>query len=237
VAIVDYGLGNLFSVVQACEWVGLQARITASPQAIASASAVILPGVGAFGDAMAALTRLDLVSVLRDVAASTTPLVGVCLGLQLLMRESQEFGVHRGLGVIDGDVVRLEEGREGVGRLKIPHVGWNGISGAGRVGARDHTPAWVGSLLEGLPDGVFMYFVHSFYPRPSNPEAVLCRTAYGPFGFVSGIRRGNVIGLQFHPERSGPAGLRIYRNLASLIGTTKAGSEDGRKARSQVRTA
>src|SRR5262245_2188249 len=124
VAIVDYGMGNLFSVKQACEHVGMDASITADARVVAGASAVIGPGVGAFRDAMATLKRHDLVSVIRDTAASGKPLVGICLGMQLLMTESHEFGTHRGLNIIEGDVVRLdavEQGRP----LKVPHIGWS----------------------------------------------------------------------------------------------------------------
>ena len=127
VAIIDFGLGNLFSVKQACEYAGLQAHITSARKDIQSADAVILPGVGAFGDAMATLRKLDLVELLRDMAASDTPLVGICLGVQLLMTESYEFGCHQGLGIISGPVVRFDNPREDGKILKVPQVGWNRI--------------------------------------------------------------------------------------------------------------
>ena len=127
VAIVDYGLGNLYSVKHACMHVGLRARITCDPSEILAADATIVPGVGAFGDAMATLRRLDLVSALRDFVATNRPFVGICLGLQLLMSESEEFGCHKGLGIIDGMVVRFHESRLGGRQLKVPHISWNGI--------------------------------------------------------------------------------------------------------------
>lgn len=218
VAIVDYGMGNLFSVKHACEHAGLSATITSSRDALLSASAVIVPGVGAFGDAMEALRARDLVPVLRDVADSGKPLLGICLGMQLLMAESHEFGVHRGLGIIPGDVVRLAAGLDAhAGRVTVPQVGWNRLRR--RPGA-----AWEGSPLQGLPDGAFMYFVHSFHVRPADASMVLSVTRYGSTEFCSSLRRGAVFACQFHPERSGPLGLQIYRTVAESLGAT-AGSE------------
>lgn len=219
VAIVDYGMGNLFSVQQACERVGLRAVITSSTQQCLAAAAVILPGVGAFGDAMHTLGRLDLVSPLRELAASGRPLMGICLGMQLLMTESLEFGRHEGLGLIPGTVVRLDDGdgpftASGGRRLKVPQVGWNKIRTAPHRAAAS---GWGGSLLEGIPEGAWMYFVHSFYARPEDSRTVLAMTQYGPVEFCSSIQVGHIFGCQFHPERSGPTGLRIYHNLAALV--------------------
>lgn len=210
VAIVDFEMGNLFSVKQACEHVGMQAIITASARDLLAADAVILPGVGAFGDAMAMLTRRGLVEVLREVAGSGTPLVGICLGLQLLMSESREFGRHKGLGLIEGEVVRLEGPRTGSGLLKVPQVGWN------RIFKTVHG-AWDSSSLEGLRDGEFMYFVHSYYAKPADERVVLAATRYGQIEFCSSLRFGNIFACQFHPERSGPQGLQIYQNLARQV--------------------
>ena len=175
--------------------------------------AVILPGVGAFGDAMAALRRLDLVRPLQDIAVSDTPLIGICLGVQLLMAESFEFGRHKGLEMIKGTVVRfdhpVEEGRE----LKVPQVGWNRIKQA---------HPWSNTLLEGLADGEFMYFVHSFIVQPEDPNVILSTSRYGQIEFCSSLQYRNIFACQFHPERSGPKGLQIYRNLACLIQERKA---------------
>lgn len=237
VAIVDYGMGNLFSVRHACEQVRLGASITASQKEILTASAVILPGVGAFGDAMATLERLGLVGVLRDFAASGRPMLGICLGMQLLMTESHEFGRHRGLGIIEGEVVRLRDSAEGDRRLKVPHVGWNRIYQKNQTTSPAGYIVWKGSVLEGLLDGDFMYFVHSFYPTPVDHSLILSTTRYGPIEFCSSIRSGSVFACQFHPERSGPQGLRIYRNLAIAIQKTKRGQQDVRTSRSEIRTA
>jgi glutamine amidotransferase len=215
VAIVDYGLGNLFSVQRACEHVGLQAFITSSPHQILKADAVILPGVGAFGDAMASMHRLDLINVLYDAAASPKPFIGICLGMQLLMTESFEFGHHAGLGLIPGTVVRFEDHRGPKGVLKVPQVCWNRL-----YKSQSAQDPWAGSFLEGLPNGSFMYFVHSFYTKPENPEVQVAITRYGSIEFCSALRLRNIFACQFHPERSGPMGLAIYRNLASILRKT-----------------
>ncbi len=209
VAIVDYGLGNLYSVKQACAHVGLDAVITSAKRDLLEADAVILPGVGAFGDAMATLRRLDLVSVLQDIATTNKPLVGICLGIQLLMTESFEFGQHKGLGIIEGTVVRLSELVESERALKIPHVGWNRIH---------HLPkSWQDTLLEGLCDGAYMYFVHSFIVWPQNEDVIISKTRYGDTEFCSSLQYKNVFACQFHPERSALTGIRIYQNLATQI--------------------
>ena len=225
VAIVDCGMGNLFSVKQACEQVGLSASITSLPYEVLGADAVILPGVGAFGDAMETLATLDLVSAIREISVSGKPLVGICLGMQLLMSGSHEFGWHDGLGIIDGEVVRLEESVDGVRNLKVPQVGWNRIHTVHPHTVRDEGPSdttpWQGTPLERLPDGEFMYFVHSFYPRPVDASIVLSTTRYGSIEFCSSLRRGNVFACQFHPERSGLQGLCLYRNLAKSITSSK----------------
>jgi glutamine amidotransferase len=212
VAVVDYGMGNLFSVKRACEEVGLGAVITTSARDVARAAAVIVPGIGAFEDAMATLHRLDLVSVLRDVAASDTPFLGVCLGMQLLMTESHEFGRHRGLGVVEGDVLPLRAAL-GTANAKVPHVGWTPIHAGPRMGA------WRASFLDAVPDGAHMYFVHSFYVAPADPGVVLATAEYGGFEYCVSLRRRNVFACQFHPERSGRQGLAIYRSLARALDT------------------
>lgn len=211
VMIVDYGMGNLFSVRRACEHVGLSAEIGADPARLGEAPAVILPGVGAFGEAMAALRGAGLIDPLRDYAASGGVVLGVCLGMQLLMESSDEFGDHQGLGLIPGGVRRLNPVSEGGRVAKVPHIGWNGVH-----------PSVDGvferGLLAGLEPGAQMYFVHSYHVQPSDPADQRLRTRYAGREFCSALARGRVWGVQFHPERSGPAGLRIYRNLAGLIG-------------------
>lgn len=216
--IVDYGLGNLYSVKHAFRHVGLDAEITPSRSEIMAADAVILPGVGAFGDAMDTLHRLDLVGPLRDVAASGKPLIGICLGLQLLMSVSYEFGRHAGLDIVAGEVLRFENPADPSNcRLKVPQVGWTGIYNT------NGKSSWTEGPLEGVADGEFMYFVHSFYVRPNDDAVVLSRSKYGHIEFCSSLRKGNVFACQFHPERSGPQGLKIYRNLKAHIQDVKEG--------------
>ena len=208
IAIVDYALGNLYSIKHACERVGLESMITSSPSEIMLADGVLLPGMGAFGEAMQTLHKLDLVTVLRDYAASGRPLIGVCLGIQLLLTESYEFGNHKGLGIIDGVVEPLDHPHEGDRGLKIPQVGWNQLHAA---------RTWFGTPLEGIPENEYMYFVHSFVPKPQDENAVLATTNYGGVKFCSSIQQKNIFACLFHPERSGVAGLQIYRNLAAQI--------------------
>ena len=211
VAIVDHDHGNLLSVLRACEHVGLDAAITAEPRAIREARAVILPGVGAFGEAMRVLRERELLSQLREVVDAGKPVIGICLGFQLLFTESEEFGRHRGLDLLPGRVVRLDSTgplTAGDRRLKIPQIGWNEI---------DHEAAssQVG-LLSGVPSGSEAYFLHSFYVQPSDLAVVVATTTYGGLRYCSVARRDNVMGCQFHPERSGAIGLRMYSNIAAM---------------------
>ncbi len=206
IAIIDYGMGNLFSVKHACAHAGLDAEITTDKETIVHASAVILPGIGAFRDAMDTLRKFDLVAVLRDVIESGKPFMGVCLGMQLLMRESNEFGMHRGLGIIEGDVVRLQSQDENARPLKVPNIGWSRIR---------QVRYWKGSMMEDVPDSSFMYFVHSYYVRPADPSIVLSTSRFGQLEFCSSVSKGNIFACQFHPERSGPDGLAIYRRFAA----------------------
>ena len=214
VAIVDYGMGNLFSVKHACEHVHMDAVITASKDEILNASAVVLPGVGAFGDAMATLRKQDLVSVLHDVVASGKPFVGICLGMQLLMTESHEFGSHRGLGFVEGEVLRLDDNLAGERHLKVPHVGWNRIYRQG-VETDKTVAQWADSMMEPVANGSFMYFVHSYYTLPADQNIILSHTRFGALEFCSSFRKGSIFACQFHPERSGPAGLKIYEKLVA----------------------
>jgi glutamine amidotransferase len=211
VAIVDYGLGNLFSIEQACAFVGLNSIITNSKKDILAADAVILPGVGAYGDAMLTLHRLDLVSVLCDIAESPKPLVGICLGLQLLMTESYEFGHHRGLGIIEGQVVRFDAPKEKDRMLKVPQIGWN------RIFQLANGSRWDGTLLDGIDEGEYMYFVHSYIVQPQESNVILSTSRYGHIEFCSSIQHHNVFACQFHPERSGVKGMKVYHKLADQL--------------------
>ena len=221
VAIVNYGVGNLFSVQHACNNVGIKACITSHKQEILSADAVILPGVGAFGNAIESLRKLDLIHVLKDVATSSKPFVGICLGMHLLMDESEEFGSYQGLGIIKGSVIRFDNPVGVFGkRLKVPHVGWGCIHK--NIDTRGNS--WETSMLRGLSDGECMYFVHSFYVKPKNQNIVLSNTQYGNVEFCSSLQSRNIFACQFHPERSGLQGLKIYSKLASFINEQSKGN-------------
>lgn len=209
VVIVDYGLGNLLSIRTACQFVGLkEVLVTPDIRQILSADAVILPGVGAFGEAMAALKRLDLVAPLKDVIGSNKTVFGICLGLQLLMNVSYEFGEHEGLGIIQGRVRRFENSAQDR-RIKIPHVGWAQVY-EGNTKMR-------GSLLDGMNSGTFMYFTHSYYVDPEDKALVLSNTTYEGIDFCSSIQKGNLFACQFHPEKSGKDGIQIFRNFSKLL--------------------
>jgi imidazole glycerol-phosphate synthase subunit HisH len=206
VAIVDYGMGNLFSVQHACTRVGLRAAVTADPAQVRAARAAILPGVGAFAEAMNALTALGLCDALRELGTTGKPVFGICLGLQLLMSESHEFGRHPGLGLIAGDVVKLSA----AGGDKVPHVGWSAVH-------KTSPDAWDATPLSDTADGSHMYFVHSFHVRPTNRGVAVATARHGETEFCAAVHQDNIFACQFHPERSGPSGLRVYENLARQL--------------------
>jgi glutamine amidotransferase len=222
VAIVDYGMGNLFSVDQACKKAGLSAFVTSSPEEVAESQGAILPGVGSFPDAMEALDRLGLTSVLKDLAASGAPLAGICLGMQLLMTESHEFGLHKGLDFFKGEVVPFLPTSTNGRTLKVPQVGWNQIYDKGQGSLQ-----WEDSPLAGLESGEYMYFVHSYYIRPEDETVVLSTSTYGDTEFCSSLIQGNIFGCQFHPERSGAVGISVYRELAAMVDSTVIGQPLG----------
>jgi glutamine amidotransferase len=202
IVIIDYGMGNLRSVQKAFEQVGCQAVVTADPAVAAQADKLVLPGVGAFRDCMRNLTEGGFVAPIKAHIAAGKPFLGICLGLQLLFTESEEFGRHQGLGIIPGKVVRFPDGaQEGGESLKVPHMGWN------RIGIRRPAP-----LFQGVPDGSFVYFVHSYYVVPDDPAVIATETGYGR-PFCSSIWRDNVMATQFHPEKSQAVGLQMLKNF------------------------
>lgn len=206
--IIDYGMGNLFSVKLACEAVGLGAFISNNKSDISKASALILPGVGAFGDAMANLKKLDLITPIKEFVNSGKPFLGICLGMQLLMSESEEFGNHKGLDIIKGKVIKFPAKSD-----KVPQVGWNQIT-------KSSGKNWSSSPLKGLKNKEYMYFVHSFYCLPKSKEVILSKTNYAELDYCSAFQKGNVFACQFHPEKSGEKGLTIYKNFGNLIQKT-----------------
>jgi len=215
VAVVDYGLGNLYSIARACGQAGLQANITGDATDLDKADMVLLPGVGAFADAMSALKERGLADALREGAAKGKPMVGICLGLQLMMSVSHEFGTHEGLGLIEGSVERLPENEPdalhgGRRSLKVPQVGWRPIE-------EPEPGRWDGTPLSGAIPGIYQYFVHSYYVKPSDPSVVGAISHFGGTSFCAAVAKDNIFACQFHPERSGSDGLAIYNNIAKWL--------------------
>ncbi|HJQ83033.1 MAG TPA: imidazole glycerol phosphate synthase subunit HisH [Candidatus Binatia bacterium] len=201
IAIVDYGMGNLRSVQKAFERVGHAADVTRDPDRITAAPGVVLPGVGAFGACMANLTALGLVEPVKGAIRSGRPFLGICLGMQLLFDESEEFGPIAGLGVLRGRVVRFAPDPA----RKVPHMGWNGLTVVRRPPA-----------LAGIEDGDYVYFVHSYYPVPADSAVVATTTGYG-VDFASSVAQDNVFACQFHPEKSQRIGLRLLENFVGTV--------------------
>lgn len=200
IAIINYGMGNLRSVQAGLEHVGQEAFITDDPKEVANAPAVVLPGVGAFGDAIARLEETGLGDAFREAVRSGKPCLGICLGLQLLFSESEEGGLYRGLDIIPGKVVRFSN------QLKVPHMGWNQLD--------IRKPDML--IFNGIPDESYMYFVHSYYVQPEDPDVIATATDYG-ISFTSMIAKDNLFATQFHPEKSQAVGLQLLRNFGLLI--------------------
>ena len=219
IAIIDYGAGNLRSVTNAFRHLGADVQTVSRPAELRGAQKIVLPGVGAFGTGMERLRAAGFVEPIRQATATGMPLLGICLGLQYLFEWSDEMGHHEGLGLLPGYVTRFPFGQPelkgsltaGQGSpkpktkgLKVPHMGWNALHRR-----RDHP------LLDGIPDGAYAYFVHSYYAHPADPTDVLASTEYG-IEFASAVGRGNILGIQPHPEKSQSVGLRILRNFIAL---------------------
>ena len=198
IAVVDYGMGNLRSVQKALERVGADAQVIKSPQGLEGARGIVLPGVGAFGQAMENLRAEGWVEPLKQKCADGIPFIGICLGMQLLFETSEEMGQFDGLGIVPGKVKRFPDG------LKVPQMGWN------QIHVRRPSP-----LLDDVADSSYAFFVHSYYCVPSDPEIILATTDYG-IEFASVIGRGNIHGAQFHPEKSQTVGLKILENFTRI---------------------
>jgi glutamine amidotransferase len=202
IAIADYGIGNLGSVTKAFRLAGAQVRLTGDPGELRGADALVLPGDGAFGATMDEVERRGLVPVLRATAAAGKPLLGICIGMQLLFEESEEHGLHRGLGFLPGRVRRFE------GELPVPHMGWNELH------ARRPHP-----ILDGVPEGSYVYFVHSYYCDAPD-EVVIASSDYGR-EFAAVVGRGSVLGVQFHPEKSQQVGLRMVASFVAIAAAAR----------------
>ncbi|ACO04674.1 MAG TPA: imidazole glycerol phosphate synthase subunit HisH [Persephonella sp.] len=201
ITVVDYGMGNLRSVAKALEKVGLDVKVSSDPEDVLNSKAIVVPGVGAFGDAMHNLDRLGLLDPVIRSIESGKPYLGICLGLQILFEYGYEFGEHKGLGVLRGKVIRFEN-REG---FKVPHMGWNQV--------------WIkqkDGLFSDIKDGEYYYFVHSFYAVPSEESDIASTTDYIT-EFCSAVQKGNVWAVQFHPEKSQKAGLKLLENFKGFV--------------------
>ena len=202
VALIDYGMGNLGSVAKALEKVGFEVRRTNDPEVLKISDAIVLPGVGAFGDAMKHLEELGLIDTLkREILDKRKPFLGICLGLQLLFERSYEFGEHKGLDIFEGEVLHFGDRVH-----KVPHMGWNEIHPQ-----REHP------VLKGIPEGSFFYFVHSYFVSPKEEDIVLTKTDYDNFHFTSGVAYENIVAFQFHPEKSQRKGLKLLENFRRLV--------------------
>jgi glutamine amidotransferase len=199
IAVIDYGRGNLGSVQKALGRLGMKAVVTQDPRAVAAARAVVLPGDGAFHDAMSSLAALSLLEPLKAVLAEGRPFLGICLGYQLLFTESEEFGQGKGLDIIPGAVRRFPAG------LKVPHMGWNQVEHRGDL-----------ALFDGIPSGAHFYFVHSYYPDTADPSLRAATCTYG-VTFPAAVERGPLFATQFHPEKSQRWGLRLLENFAAFV--------------------
>lgn len=200
VAIIDYDAGNIKSVEKAIQLLGEEAIVTRNPEDILSASSVILPGVGSFGDAMEKLHKYGLIPVIKEVVKREIPFLGICLGLQLLFERSEESPGVEGLGILSGEIKRIPDN----GELKIPHIGWNSLKYPN-----------MGRLYKGISEDCYVYFVHSYYLEAKEEESVVATTEYGTMIHAS-VEKGNVFACQFHPEKSSSVGLKILKNFLEI---------------------
>lgn len=212
VAIIDYKMSNLFSVKHACDYIGVDAEITSDYKTILNSDSAILPGVGAFAEAMYNLKKLDLISPIKEFIKSNKPFMGICLGLQLLFTESEEFGINKGLDVVPGRVVKFKNFLSNGKRIKVPNVGWEQI-----YSVKNSNNSWSNSPFKDVKEGEYMYFVHSFYVIPNDNSYVLSNTQYGETNFCSSIKKNNLFAVQFHPEKSSKEGIKIYTQWKNSI--------------------
>jgi len=208
IAIIDYGMGNIHSVNKALQSLGARVKVIRAPSQLKNQEKVVLPGVGAFDDAMRELERRGLSTAIKDHAGKKKIILGICLGMQLLFDLSEEAKKEKGLGVLKGSVVRFNE-KTGI---KIPHIGWNQIN---KLSAVSHQLSAKCPLLEGVPDGSYVYFCHSYYPVPKDKTNIAGRTNYGK-DFTSVVWQENIFGVQFHPEKSQAVGLRMLKNFVNM---------------------
>ena len=205
--IVDYGRGNLLSVYRAVERCGARAELTSDPERVKRAERLVLPGVGAFGDAMDELRRLDLIEPIVEFSTTGRPFLGICLGMQMMFDRSSEFGSHEGLGLVPGDVRAIPRDIVNGRRYKIPHIGWN------KLIPTNGSACYADTILEGLSDTASCYFVHSFTAVPANDNHRIADCRYADHDLCAVVNRDGLWGCQFHPEKSGEIGLKIFGNF------------------------
>ncbi len=199
IAIIDYGIGNLHSVLNAFKTIGYDACVTSDKNVILSADKVVLPGVGAFGDAMDTFKERGFVPIIEEIIKKGTPLLGICVGMQMLFDESEEYGIHKGLGLLKGRIIKFNDKN-----LKIPQIGWNNLD------ITKDNP-----LLKGIKNGSYVYFVHSYRLADASDDEIIAYAEYG-IKYGCAVNKGNVYGVQFHPEKSGDVGLQILKNFGEL---------------------
>lgn len=207
IVIIDYGVGNLYSLIRAFKFFGVDAIVAEDAETLGQANGVVLPGVGSFAAGMRGLKIRGLEKKILDIAQSDKPMLGICLGAQIMMSQGHEFGVCPGLDIIKGQVVHFPDL---TAKEKVPQVGWNKI-------VPPQAGAWLGTILDSFTENNQVYFVHSYILEPEFKENILALTTYGDHTFCSAVKRGNIYGCQFHPEKSGRAGLKIIDNFINLI--------------------
>ncbi|NVJ54385.1 MAG: imidazole glycerol phosphate synthase subunit HisH [Campylobacteraceae bacterium] len=212
ISIIDYDIGNVKSIINAFIKIGIEPILTNDRQVILSSDGVILPGVGAFAHGMKNLKKYELIETINDFVETKKPFMGICLGMQMLMEESEEFGLNKGLGLIEGKVIKLPI--QSSNSEKLPHVSWNEIQ---------RNKSWENTILKDIEENSDMYFVHSFIVSPRNDENILAFTEYSDYKFCSSVKKDNIYGCQFHPEKSGKIGLKIMKNFVDLCEERKNG--------------
>lgn len=206
IVVIDYGIGNIKSIKNAFEELGVKVTLSRKKEDILNADGVILPGVGAFSHGMNNLIKYNLVEIIKEYVKTDKPLLGICLGMQMMLEESEEFGLTKGLGLIKGKVIKLPVYQSN--KVKLPHVSWNEI--------KNKNIKWQNTILNNIPSNSDMYFVHTFVVKPDNDNEVLSVTEYKGVEFCSSVKKNNIYGCQFHPEKSAEIGLSIIKNFINL---------------------
>lgn len=209
VTIIDYGMGNVFSVASAFEHAGADVILSSDPEVLAKADRLILPGVGAFADGMQELKGRNLIPAIHKFVTGDKPMLGICLGMQMLFDSTEEFGIHNGLAIIGGKVCAIPQNKSNGGKRKIPHIGWNKIRPCSDEKGKD-------PLLKGINDDSYCYFVHSFSAIPQDPDVLVADCDYEGYKISALVRKNLIWGSQFHPEKSSTFGINIIKNFLTL---------------------